>query len=98
MVVGHFKSPVHLRKHLDKLPVIYRHSHKAWFNTGLFKEWFKHHFVPEVIRFQTQVLNIPRKEVKALLILDQAPSHPSVADLREISEHIRVMYTRGSKL
>ena len=58
----------------------------------MFKEWFEYHFVPEVIRFQTGVLNIPREEVKPLLILDNAPSHPRVAELREISEHIRVMY------
>ena len=72
MVVGHFERPQHLRAQLDKLPVIYKHSPRAWFNTVLFTTWFKDHFVKEVIKFQTEVLNIPREEVKALLIMDNA--------------------------
>ena len=93
MVVGHFERPQALVKHLKNLPMIYRHRTKAWFTTVLFKDWFKHHFVPEVIRFKTETLKIPKDEVKALLIMDQAPSHPSIDELREISDCIRVMYS-----
>ena len=69
-----------------------QYSQKAWFTTALFIDWFKNHFVPEVVRYQTEELKIARDDVKALLVLDNAPAHPSVEDLWDISNKVRVMY------
>ena len=63
-----------------------------WFTQALFTTWYKEHFIPEVITYQTKELKIPKEEVKALLLLDNAPAHPTAEELHAINHHIRVMF------
>ncbi|XP_050300828.1 jerky protein homolog-like [Anthonomus grandis grandis] len=55
---------------------------------GIFKEWFKEIFVPEVRKFLKKQ-GLPEK---ALLLLDNAPSHPPVKELLSDDGLIQVMY------
>ena len=59
----------------------------------IFKDWFFKHFVPAVRKFQEEVLKIDPKDVKALLILDNAPAHPSESTLVSHDGKIRVIFS-----
>ncbi|XP_046686593.1 jerky protein homolog-like [Homalodisca vitripennis] len=59
--------------HFD-LPVFYRHQSNAWMSESIFNEWFHKQFVPE-IKKHLKSQNLP---MKALLILDNATTHPAV--------------------
>lgn len=48
-------------------------------NGTIFKEWFYHQFVPAVERHM-KLKNLPRK---AILILDNASSHPDTDELHD---------------
>ncbi|KAK3851777.1 hypothetical protein Pcinc_041598 [Petrolisthes cinctipes] len=50
VVVGTAKNPRCLRGLMDRLPVIYYPSLKAWFNTRIFSDWFFNHAVKEIVR------------------------------------------------
>ena len=92
VVVGKAKQPRCLRGIMDRLPVVWFHSKNAWFTTKIFSEWFHSHFVPEVIRYQMKELKVDRSQVRALLLLDNAPAHPAAAQLVAENGRIRVMY------
>lgn len=91
-VVGKSKRPRALKDYMHQLPVIYYNSKKAWFNSGICTDWFFKHFVPEVRRYQEEELKFPPEEVKALLLLDNAPAHPSEEKLITTDGKIRVMF------
>ncbi|XP_045127992.1 tigger transposable element-derived protein 7-like [Portunus trituberculatus] len=77
---------------MHTLPVHYYHSRKAWFNVSIFYDWFFKHFVPEVRRYQKDVLKFHPDNVRALLLLDNAPAHPSADKLVSADGKIRVLY------
>lgn len=77
VIVGTARRPRALKDCMNHLPVVYYNSKKAWFTSAIFKSWFFDHFVPEVRKFQTEVMDIPPQETRALLLLDNAPAHPS---------------------
>ena len=56
--------------------MIYYNTCNSWFTAAIFEDWFFNHFIPEVQRYQEDVLHIPPDEVKAILRLDNAPAHP----------------------
>ena len=58
----------------------------------ILKDWFFKHFVPVVRKFQEEVLKIDPKDVKALLILDNAPAHPSESTLVSLDGKIIVIF------
>ena len=66
-------------KHMDmnNLPVHYYAQSKSWMNCKLFTDWFHNQFVPSVKRFCRD----RGIEEKVLLLIDNAPSHPSSASL-----------------
>lgn len=66
-------------KELSTLPVWYRAQKSAWMNSPIFKEWFFKQFVPAVEKY-LEANNLPRK---AILVLDNAPTHPSTEDLND---------------
>ncbi|XP_045130416.1 tigger transposable element-derived protein 7-like [Portunus trituberculatus] len=92
LVVSKAKQPRCLRGHMNKLPVVYDHSAKAWFTVRIFKNWFFNNFVSQVIRYQTQVLKVNRDQVRALLLLDNAPAHPPSSELVADHGHIHVKF------
>ena len=55
------------------LPVHYYSQKKSWMDCKIFKDWFHERFVPSVRKFCDE----NRLKKKALLLLDNAPSHPS---------------------
>lgn len=72
VVIGKSAKPRALKNCLDSLPVYYTHQKKAWMNTTIFETWFKEEFTPKVRDFLNR-RNVP---IKAVLLLDNAPSHP----------------------
>lgn len=77
---------------MHTLPVHYYHSKKAWFNASIFFDSYHKHFVPEVRRYQEKVLKLHPDDVKALLLLDNAPAHPSADKLVGADGKIRVKF------
>lgn len=93
-VVGKAKQPRALRN-IDMerdLPVHYYHTINAWFTAAVFLHWFHHHFVPAVRKYQKEVLKVAAEDVKAILLLDNAPAHPSEDELISADGRIRVMF------
>jgi hypothetical protein len=78
VVVGKAKNPRALKnlKETD-LPVIYKAHRSAWFSCEIFSSWFHSNFIPSVKSFQMKEKGVLQKDVKALLLLDNAPVHPS---------------------
>eukprot|EP00117_Sycon_ciliatum_P016527 scpid93245/ scgid15916/ Jerky protein homolog-like; Human homolog of mouse jerky gene protein len=73
---------------MDTLPVHYMSQKKSWMDCKLFGEWFHQRFVPSVRKFcQDKGL-----EEKALLLLDNAPSHPSSTLLQSDDGKIKAMF------
>lgn len=83
-LIGKSKKPrafknVKMRCDEFDLPVWYRNQPNAWMSEHIFNEWFNKQFVPEVEK-HLQSKNLPRK---ALLILDNATTHPSVDIIKD---------------
>lgn len=82
-VIGKSQKPRAFKNiNLSSLPVYYRNQKSAWMDCALFKSWFYDEFVPTVEKH----LKAEKLPVRALLLLDNAPSHPSQEELvkREI--------------
>ena len=77
-------------KHMDasSLPVHYYSQKKSWMDCSIFSEWFHQQFVPSVRRFCSE----NELERKALLLLDNAPSHPSSKTLQSDDGKIKTMF------
>lgn len=88
-VVGKSKNPQAF-KHVDTLtlPVHYYNQSSAWMSRGIFEDWFFKHFVPEVRSFLLEK-NLP---IKALLLLDNAPSHPKESVLQSEDGNFFTMF------
>lgn len=87
MVIGTAAKPHALKGYnMSALPVFYRKQKKGWMNGALFREWFHDQFVPKVSNF-CRDNNLP---VKAILFVDNAPSHPAASEL--ISGDIKVEF------
>ena len=91
-VVGKAAKPRALKDIMDRLPVHYYNSKKAWFTSWIFQDYFLHHLVPEIRRYQDTSLNIPADDVKALVLLDNAPAHPSSDVLQSADGKIKAMF------
>ena len=92
VVVGKAAKPRCLKDQMDQLPVIYYNTCNSWFNAAIFEDWFFNHFIPEVRHYQEDVLHIPPDEVKAILLLDNAPAHPHADKLVSRDGRIRVVF------
>ncbi|XP_046616864.1 jerky protein homolog-like isoform X1 [Neodiprion virginianus] len=57
----------------NMLPVYYTRQKSAWMNSAIFEKWFKEEFVPTVSDFLREK-GLPQK---AMLLIGNAPSHPS---------------------
>ncbi|XP_066261339.1 tigger transposable element-derived protein 1-like [Euwallacea similis] len=61
------------------LPIIWEFNKKSWITRDIFQNWFTTHFCPFVKRY----CELNNFEPKALLLLDNAPSHPiNLSDLK----------------
>ncbi|KAH0815288.1 hypothetical protein GEV33_007503 [Tenebrio molitor] len=86
LVIGKAKTPRAFKNFA--CPVDYDHSKSAWMTAAIFKNWFHMSFVPQVRRF----LKSKGLPIKALLVLDNAPSHPPEEDLKSKDGEIVTMY------
>lgn len=83
-LIGKSKNPrpfKNVKKSSDDsydLPVWYRNQKSAWMDGYTFQQWFSQQFVPSVEKFLKQK-GLPRK---ALLVLDNASTHPDVEHLQ----------------
>lgn len=71
---------------MPALPAAYKNQKNAWMDRDIFKRWFFDSFVPDVKKF----LEGKRLPVKAVLLLDNAPSHPNEEELH--SGDIRALF------
>ena len=71
----------------DALPVRYYAQRSAWMDCSIFTTWFQNEFVPSVKKY----LQDNKLSYKALLLLDNAPSHPSSDVLRSSDGNIMAM-------
>ncbi len=96
---GDFKLPlvfIHKSKkprcfsgvNMSSLPVLYYSQKKGWMDTSIFTDWFHKHFVPQVKRY------LQSKSIleKAVLVLDNAPSHPAASTLISDDKNIKCLY------
>jgi len=66
------------------LPVIWRSNKKGWITRKVFQDWFTSCFCPAVKEY-CQAKNL---ENKALLVLDDAPGHPTKLD--DLTDNLEV--------
>lgn len=85
MVIGKSVKPRAFQN--AKLPVVYKATKKGWMSTSLFLDWFKNYFIPDVKKYLAEV----NRPLKALLILDNAPSHPKEEDIN-FDPNFRVLF------
>lgn len=86
-VIGKSKNP-RAFKNVKTLPVDYYNQKAAWMDRVIFKKWFFDKFIPQVKTY-LQENNLPPK---AVLLLDNAPSHPDVEQLKSADGNIFVAY------
>ncbi|XP_070550400.1 jerky protein homolog-like [Ptychodera flava] len=89
VIIGKSRNP-RCFKHvnMDNLPVRYLHQANAWMSAELFSTWFRDDFVPSV-RHHLRQKQLPEK---ALLLIDNAPSHPSTDVLQSNDGLITCMF------
>ena len=92
VVVGKSARPRCLKDVMHKLTCHYYNSINAWFTAGIFETCFYKNIVPEIVAYQRDILHIPEDRIRALILLDNAPAHPSKEKLIGHKGKIRVMY------
>ncbi|XP_012599168.1 tigger transposable element-derived protein 7 [Microcebus murinus] len=92
IIIGKSNLPKSVKEETSTLPVIYKSSKDVWFTRELFSEWFFQNFVPEVRHFQLNVLRFHEEDVRALLLLDNSPAHPSPESLISEDGRIKCMF------
>lgn len=92
IIIGKAKLPRSVKEDTSTLPVIYKPSKDVCFTRELFSEWFFQNFIPEVRHFQLNVLRFHEEDVRALLLLDNSPVHPSAESLASDDGRIKCMF------
>ena len=87
LVIGKAKKP-RCFKNVVCFPTTYKSQKSAWMNLQVFIDWYTNDFIPQVKRQREQ----EGRNGKVLLVLDNAPSHPSEDTLNEIESCFRVMF------
>ncbi|XP_074136042.1 tigger transposable element-derived protein 7 [Sminthopsis crassicaudata] len=92
VIIGKSKQPRSIKNDANALSVIYKSSKTFWFTRESFSEWFFQNFIPEVRDFQLNVLGLDEKDVKAVLLLDNSPAHPSAESLISNDGRIKCIF------
>ncbi|XP_051823853.1 tigger transposable element-derived protein 7 [Antechinus flavipes] len=92
VIIGKSKQPRSIKDDINALSVIYKYSKDFWFTRESFSEWFFQNFIPEVRDFQLNVLGLDEKDVKAVLLLDNSPAHPSAESLISNDGRIKCIF------
>lgn len=85
-IIGKSKHPRAFKNFI--LPCKYYGQPSAWMTADIFRDWFHNQFVPQVITF-LKSKNLP---LKAMLLLDNAPGHPDLDDLKSNEGEIFAVY------
>ena len=83
-IIGKSERPLCLRNIAVKLPFDYYGQKSAWMDQIIFTGWFKEVFIPAIKKKH------PDESRKILLLLDNAPAHPSTELLNSIDPTIQV--------
>ncbi|XP_053949240.1 jerky protein homolog-like, partial [Anastrepha ludens] len=86
LVIGKAKNPCCFKNF--QCPTDYKSSKSAWMTAAIFKQWFPESFVPQVTSFSKEK-PLP---IKALLLIDNAPSYPNEAELTTENGQISAMF------
>ncbi|XP_065361959.1 jerky protein homolog-like [Calliphora vicina] len=86
LIIGKAKNPRSFKNFV--CPTDYKNSKSAWMTSAIFNYWFHQSFVPQVKLFLKKK-NLP---MKALLLIDNDPSHPSETELRTEDGNIIAMF------
>ncbi|XP_050712598.1 tigger transposable element-derived protein 7-like [Eriocheir sinensis] len=92
VIVGKGRRPRALKDVMTKLPVIYHSAPSAWVTQNVVEECFHKTFDPAVSQYQLRFYGIASNEIKALLILDNAPAHPSATKLCSKDGKIKALF------
>lgn len=90
-MVGKSAKPRALKDLMNKLPVEYHNNPSAWFMQDIMSDWFHNVTDPEVRKHQAWY-GIAKEDMKAVLLLDNAPAHPSSATLSSKDGRIKAMF------
>lgn len=85
LVIGKSKKP-RCFKNIKQTHVVYANQKKAWMDSIIFTEWYTTHFLPSIKQRK------PMPGERFILLLDNAPTHPSAEKLNAIDESCHVMY------
>lgn len=89
VVIGKSKKPRSFKgTRAVNMPVNYYSQKSAVMDCEIFRDWFQKHFVPEVLNY-LQSKNLPQR---AVLLIDNAPSHPSELQLKSSDGEIFVKF------
>lgn len=72
LIIGKAKQPRCFRG-ISKLPVVYKNQKNSWMETEIFHDWYENVFIPQVKKQQQKIGSTG----KVLLLIDNAPAHPS---------------------
>ena len=72
----------------NAFPLWYTHKKKAWMDSNIFQHWFLNEFVRATVKY----LRDKNLRSKALLVLDNAPSHPSTEHLQSQDGQIEAIF------
>ena len=88
-MVGKSRNPRALKNVSHSvLPVRYTNQTNAWMDMKLFEDWFFQEFIPSVKKYSHE----RKLEEKALLLLDNAPAHPSTDVLQSEDGTIKCLF------
>ncbi|XP_033225749.1 tigger transposable element-derived protein 2-like [Belonocnema kinseyi] len=87
LIIGKYAKPrCFTNVNMESLPATYAAQISAWMDRVLFLKWFTEVFLPEVRKKH------PDSSRRVLLLLDNAPAHPSAEELNAIDETVQVKY------
>ena len=88
-MIGKAKNPRALKGlSINAFPLNYTHQKSAWMTSGIFQDWFFHEFIPATVEY----LKAKKLPAKALLLMDNAPSHPSTELLQSKDGNIKCLF------
>lgn len=88
LLIGKSKKP-RCFKNIKCLPVCtYKAQKSSWMSADIFLDWYSNTFIPEVKKFREE----KGKTGKALLIIDNAPTHSDIDTLNAINEDFSVIF------
>lgn len=92
VIVGKSKKPRVIKNIMDTLPVHYYSSRNAWFTAEITIYWVTTKAIPQIKKYQIEKMQIPEQDVKASILLDNAPTHPAVDKLCSPDQKIKCMF------